>query len=222
MTEPFDPSKSSADYLALARDRHRTGTSRLNKELAWMLDDDYACGLNQEHVDVLIYPANWSAAVRDENRKPRVFLHATVNQKGNAEINWARGVVYDEDFLARYAAAAQSADSVPWRGIGELMWWKGYDLLVSNAIIRRSPVATALLYAHAASLNDLASVLAQHMNLVGAMALNFTCQGGDVISADFVPTIPPDRLQEIIQERGRQTAAKLREAVERMANFDPE
>ncbi|WP_292303203.1 hypothetical protein, partial [Mesorhizobium sp.] len=64
--------------------------------------------------------------------------------------------------------------------------------------------------------------LAQHMNLVGAMALNFTCQGGDVISAAFVPTIPPDRLQEIIQERGRQTAAKLREAVERMANFDPE
>lgn len=130
MTEPFDPSISSSDYLALARARHRAGTSRLNEDLAWMLDDDYTCGLNQEHVDVLIYPANWSSAVRYENRKPRAYLHARVNQKGNAEINWARGdheVVYDEDFLARYVSAAQSAGSVPWRGIGELMWWKGFE-----------------------------------------------------------------------------------------------
>lgn len=228
MTEPFDPSISSSDYLGLARERHRAGASRLNEDLAQMLDDDYACGLNQEHVDVLIYPANWSAAVRSESRKPRVFLHARVNQKRNAEINWARGdhdIVYDEDFLARYAAAAQSADSVPWRGIGELMWWKGYELLVSNAIIRRSPVATALLYAHAASLNELASVLAQHVNLAGAMALAFTYQDGEITSADFVPTIPPDRLRDLIQERRQRKAATLREAVERMAKYvaeDPE
>ncbi|MER8692930.1 hypothetical protein NKI77_10100 [Mesorhizobium opportunistum] len=190
-----------------------------------MLDDDYACGLNQEHVDVLIYPANWSPAVRDENRKPRAYLHARVNQKGNAEINWGRGdhnIVFHEDFLTRYVVAAQSAGSVPWRGIGELMWWKGFELLVSNAIIRRSPVAIALLYAHAASLNELASVLAQHVNLVGATALKFTYQDAEISSADFVPTIPPDRLREMIQERGRRKAAALREAVERMAKFDPE
>jgi hypothetical protein len=225
MTEPFDPSISSSDYLALGRERHRAGTSRLNEELAQMLDDDYTCGLNQEHVDVLIYPANWSTAVRSENRKPRVFLDARINQKRNAEINWARGdhdIVYDEDFLARYAAAARSADSVPWRGIGELMWWKGYELLVSNAIIRKSPVATALLYAHAAALNSLASVLAQHVNLVGAMALKFAYQDGEITSADFVPTIPADRLQEMIKERGQRKAATLREAVERMGKFDPE
>ncbi|MER9403395.1 hypothetical protein NKI36_04950 [Mesorhizobium caraganae] len=222
MTEPFDPSMSSSDYLVLARERHRSGTFRLNDELAWMLDDDdYACGLNQEHVDVLIYPANWSALVRQENRSVRVFLNSRINQKGNAEINWARGdhdILYDEDFLARYADAAQSADSVPWRGIGELMWWKGFELLVSDAIIRRSPVATALLYAHAASLNELGSVLAQHVKLVGAMALNFTYQDGEITSADFVPTIPPDRLREMIQERGRRKAATLREAVERMVS----
>lgn len=225
MIKLFDSSILSSDYLALARDRHRAGPSRLNEDLAWMLDDDYTCGLNQEHVDVLIYPANWSSAVRDENRKPRAYLHATVNQKGNAEVNWARGdheVVYETDFLARYVSAAQSAASVTGRGIGELMWWKGFELLVSNTIIRRSPVATALLYAHAASLNELASVLAQHVNLVGAMALKFTYQDGEITSADFESTIPPDRLREMIQERGRRKAATLREAVERIAKFNPE
>ncbi|MCQ8870339.1 hypothetical protein NP945_00695 [Mesorhizobium sp. LMG17149] len=225
MTTLFDPFISSSDYLALARDRDRTGTSRLHEDLSQMLDNDYACGLNQEHVDVLIYPANWSSAVRDENRKPRAYLHARVNQKGNAEVNWARGdheVVYEEDFLARYVSAAQSAASVTGRGIGELMWWKGFELLVSNAIIRRSPVATALLYAHAASLNELASVLAQHVNLVGATALKFTYQDAEISSADFVPTIPSDRLREMIQERGRRKAATLREAVERIAKLDAE
>ena len=127
-------------------------------------DDDYACGLNREHVDVLINPANWNSTVRDEKRKPRVFLQARVNQKGNAEINFGRGdydVLYSEDFLASYAAAAHSASSGPWRGIGELMWWKGYELLVSSVTIHKSPVAIPLLYAHAASLNELAAVLAQ-------------------------------------------------------------
>ncbi|TGQ67328.1 hypothetical protein EN829_023435 [Mesorhizobium sp. M00.F.Ca.ET.186.01.1.1] len=221
----FDPCISSSGYLTLARERDRAGTSKLNEDLSQMLDDDYACGLTQEHIDVLIYPANWSAVARHEHRPPRVFLNSRINQKGNAEIGWARGeldLLYPEDFLTRYVVAAQSAGSVPWRGIGELMWWKGFELLVSNAIIHRSPVATALLYAHAASLNELASVLAQHVNLVGAMALKFTYQDGEITSADFVPTIPPDRLREMIQERGRRKAATLREAVERIAKFDPE
>ncbi|RWO42813.1 MAG: hypothetical protein EOS11_14580 [Mesorhizobium sp.] len=220
MIEPFDPSISSSDYLALARKRHRTGTSRLSEELAWMLGDAaYDCGLNKEHVDILIDPVNWSAAVRDENRKPRVFLHARINQKGNAEINWARGdfeILYDEDFLARYAVAARSSHSVPWRGLGELMWWRGYELLVNEVTIHKSPTAAALLYAHAARLKELASFLARHVNLVGAMELNFTYRDGEVTAADFVPTIPPDRLQELIQERERRTAARLREAVERI------
>lgn len=217
MTEPFDI--SSSDYLALARERH-TGTSRLSEELAWMLGDAaYDCGLNKEHVAILIDPVNWSAAVRDENRKPRVFLHARINQKGNAEINWARGVfdiLYDEDFLTRYANSARSSHSVPWRGLGELMWWRGYEPLVNEVTIHKSPTAAALLYAHAARLKELASFLARHVNLVGAMELNFTYRDGEVTAADFVPTIPPDRLQELIQERERRTAARLREAVERI------
>ncbi|AZO24974.1 MULTISPECIES: hypothetical protein [unclassified Mesorhizobium] len=147
MTEPFDPSISSSDYLALACERQRAGTSKLIEELAWMLDwDGYDCGLNREHVAILTDPPNWSAAVRDENRKPRVFLDARINQKGNAEINWARGdhsILYDEDFLARYAASARSYDSVPSRGLGELMWWRGYEQLVSNVTIRKSSAATA-------------------------------------------------------------------------------
>lgn len=226
MIEPFDPAIPSSDYLASARERHQAGTYTLNQELTWMLDDEtYHCGLNKEHVAMLIDPLGWSAAVRDENRKPRVFLHARVNQRGNAEINWGRGdldLLYEEDFLASYANAAQSSSSVPWRGIGELMWWKDYELLVSNAIVRRSPVATALMYAHAASLNELASVLAQQVNLVGAMALCFTYQDGELTSADFVPTIPHDKLQEAIKERRHRKAATFREAVERMAKFDPE
>ncbi|MDX8501951.1 hypothetical protein RFM99_26500 [Mesorhizobium sp. VK4C] len=226
MKELFDPSISSADYLALARHQHQTGTSRLNEELAWMLDDEtYDCGLNKEHVEVLIYPHNWSAAVRDEDRKPRVFLHAQVNQKGNAQISWARGeldILYDEDFLKRYADAARSADSVPWRGLGELMWWRGFELLLGDVTLHKSPAATALLYAHAASLNELASYLARNVSLVGAMTLNFTYQDGEVTSVDFVPTIPQDQLQEMINERGQRKAVQLSEAVERMAQFRPE
>lgn len=227
MTEPFDPSISSSDYLALARERHLAGTSKLIEELSWMLDyDAYDCGLDKKHVAILLDPLNWSAAVRNENRRPRVFLDARVNQKGNAEINSARGdheILFDEDFVARYAASARSYDSVPWRGLGELMWWKGYELLVSNVIIRKSPAAAALLYAHAARLAELSSFLAQHVTLVGSVALNFTYQEGQLTAADFVPTIPADRLQEMIKERGQRTAVRLREAVARMVpKDDPE
>ncbi|ESX32822.1 MULTISPECIES: hypothetical protein [unclassified Mesorhizobium] len=226
MIEPFDPSISSSDYLALARERHRARTSRLKEELAWMLDDEtYDCGLNKEHVAILIDPPNWNAVVRDEDRKPRVFLHAQINQKGNAQISWARGeldILYDEDFLKRYVDAARAADSGPWRGLGELMWWRGYELLVGDVTRHKSPAATALLYAHAARLNDVASYLAKHVTLVGAMGLSFTYQDGEVNSADFVPTISHDQLQEMIKERGRRTTARLWEAVERMAKFDPE
>ncbi|CDX45636.1 hypothetical protein MPLA_770075 [Mesorhizobium sp. ORS 3359] len=226
MIEPFDPAIPSSDYLALARERHRAGTYTLNQELTWMLDDEtYDCGLNKEHVAMLIDPLGWSAAVRKEKRRPRVYLHGRVNQKGNAEINFARGdldVLYVEDFVTSYVNAAQTADSVPWRGIGELMWWKGYDLLVSDVIIRKSPIATALLYAHAVRLNDLGSYLAKHVTLVGATALSFTYQEGQLTSADFVPTMPHDQLQEVIKERRQRKAATLREAVERMARFNPE
>ncbi|TGU24177.1 hypothetical protein EN792_004260 [Mesorhizobium sp. M00.F.Ca.ET.149.01.1.1] len=192
-----------------------------------MLDDEtYDCGLNKEHVEILIDPRNWSAGVRDENRKARVYLRTQVNQKGNAQIGWAKGepeVLYDEDFLKRYVGAARSADSVPWRGLGELMWWRGYELLLGDVTLHQSPAATALLYAHAASLNQLAWYLARHVSLVGAMAVNFTYQDGAVTSADFAPTIPHDLLQEMINERGRRTTARLREAVERIVpKLDPE
>lgn len=221
MIDPFDPSISSSDYLALARKHHHAGTIKLDEELAWMLDrDDYDCGLNAEHVTILIDPSNWSPSVRDENRKPRVFLDARVNQKGNAEINWARGdrnILYDEDFLTRYADSARSYDSTPWRGLGELMWWKGYWLLFTDITIRRSPAAAALLYAHAARLNELASFLARHVTLVGAVKLNFTYDdGGGITSAEFLPTISMHRLQEMKQERGGRTDARLREAIDRI------
>lgn len=227
MIEPFDPSISSSDYLALARKRHRAGSPKLFEELSWMLDyDAYDCGLDKKHVAILLEPLSWSAAVRDENRWPRVFLDARVNQKGNAEINWARGdrnILYDEDFLARYVASARSYDSVPWRGFGELMLWRGYELLVNNVTIRKSSAAAALLYAHAARLNELSSFLAQHVTLVGSVALNFTYQEGQLTAAEFVPTIPADLLQEMIRERGQRTAAMLREAVSRIVpKTDPQ
>jgi hypothetical protein len=224
MTEPFDPSVSSLDYLALARERHWAGASKLVEELAWMLErDGYDCGLSREHVATLINPANWSAAVRAENRTPRIFLDAYINQKGNAEINWARGghhIHYDEDFLPGYSASAQSYRLPPSRGLGELMWWRSYELLVSYST-DRFPVATALLYAHAARLNELVSFLARHITLVGAMRLNFTYRvDGNLTSADFVPTIPMGRLQEMMRERTRRTAVELRAAVSRLPPID--
>ncbi|TPK93890.1 hypothetical protein FJ934_16540 [Mesorhizobium sp. B2-4-12] len=220
MLEPFDPSISSSGYLALARKRHQTGTSRLSEDLAWMLDDEaYNCGLNKEHVDMLTDPANWSATLRDENRKPRVFLDARINQRGYAEINWARGdleILYDEDFLANYAATARSPNAVSGRGLGELMWWRRYELLVSNVTINRSPTAQALLYAHGARLNELTSFLASRVNLVGAMALTFTYRAGAIVTADFVPTISFDQLHDFVQERGQRKVVRMREAVERI------
>ncbi|RUU58239.1 hypothetical protein [Mesorhizobium sp. M2C.T.Ca.TU.002.02.1.1] len=228
MSEPFDPIISSSKYLAVARERHRAGTIRLREELAWMLDDEaYDCGLNREHVYVLTNPLNWSAAVRNANRKARVFLDARINQRGNAEIGWTRGdheILYDEDFLAGYAEAAQRHDAVPWRSLGELMWWKGYEMMASHAILRQSPSATALLYAHAARLNDLATYLARHVTLVGAVTINFTYDEGHLSSVDFVPTIPPERMQEITRERRRRTGERMREAVERLVpkENDPE
>lgn len=154
-----------------------------------------------------------------------MFLDARINQKGNAEIGWARGdhdILYDEDFLARYVDAARTHDAVPWRSLGELMWWKGYEMMASLATLRQSPSATALLYAHAARLNDLATHLAEHVTLVGAVTLHFTYNHDRLSSVDFVPTITSEHLQEIAQDRRRRTAHRQREAVERMAKFDPE
>ncbi|ESZ61966.1 hypothetical protein [Mesorhizobium sp. L103C131B0] len=225
MIEAFDPTTPSSKYLAMARERH-TGTARLSGELAWMLEDEtYDCGLNREHVAILVDQRNWSGAVRNANGKARVFLDARTNQKGNAEIGWVRGdhdILYDEDFLVRYVNAARTHDAVPWRSLGELMWWKGYEMMASLATFRQSPLATVLLYAHAARLNDLAAHLAQHVTLVGAVKLHFTYDQDHLSSVEFVPTIPPERLREMTQERRHRTGQRLREAVERMAKFDPE
>lgn len=101
------------------------------------------------------------------------------------------------------------------------MWWKDYAPLVSNATIRKSEVAVALLYAHAARLNELISFLTRQVDLVGAVELNFTYQyWGGLTSADFVPTIPLDRLRKMREERGRRTLERLREAIDRMDPSD--
>lgn len=225
MIEAFDPSIPSSEYLAMAREHH-AGTARLSEELAWMLEDEtYDCGLNNEHVAILADPRNWSPAVRNANNRVRVFLDARINQKGNAVIGWAGGdhdIFYEQDFVARYAVAAQRHDAVPWRSLGELMWWKGYEMMASLATLRQSRLATVLLYAHAARLNDLAAHLAQHVTLVGAVKLHFTYDQDRLSSVDFVPTTPPERLREVTQERRQRTGQRLREAVERMAKFDPE
>lgn len=225
MIEAFDPTIPSSKYLAMARERH-TGTARLSGELAWMLEDEtYDCGSTGSMSPSWSTSATGALPCATRKAKPGCFLDARTNQKGNAEIGWVRGdhdILYDEDFFARYVTAARTHDAVPWRSLGELMWWKGYEMMASLATLRQSPLATVLLYAHAARLNDLAAHLAQHVTLVGAVKLHFTYDQDRLSSVDFVPTIPPERLREMTQERRHRTGQRLREAVERMAKFDPE
>ncbi|UDL87271.1 hypothetical protein LGH82_18935 [Mesorhizobium sp. PAMC28654] len=177
MPQKFDPTVSSADYLAIARKRHSAGRSKIYPDLKWMLvNAAFDFGIQPRHVDLLLDPLGWSELVIQQKRTPRVFLDARVNQSGNAEIVWARGdkgILYEEDFVRPYLHAAQSPSEGPGRGIGEVMWAKGFERLVANAAARQCPAATALLFGFAARLNELAAVIAEGVDLVGAMKLEF-------------------------------------------------
>ncbi|TIO28989.1 hypothetical protein [Mesorhizobium sp.] len=217
MPHKFDPSISSADYLAIARKRHIAGRSNIFPELKWMMDNAaFDFGVQPRHVDLLLDPLGWSELVGQQKRQARVFLDARVNQSGNAEIGWARGekgILYEEDFVRPYLHAAQSPNEGPGRGIGEVMWIDGYRTLVDNVICRRCPAATALLFGFAARLKELTGLIHGGVNLVGSVMMDFSYQGGHVTSVDLIPTVSSDRLQELIEEGREQRRPRLQAAI---------
>ncbi|MER9868759.1 hypothetical protein NKJ35_16455 [Mesorhizobium sp. M0136] len=226
MSNRFDPTVSSADYLAIARKRHKGGRSKLYSELNWMLvSTSFDFGVNARNVGLLLDPLGWSKLVTQQKRTPRVFLDARVNQSGNAEIVWARGdkgIVYEEDFLPAYLYAALSPNEGPGRGIGELIWVKDYERLVDNVASRQCPTATALLFGFAARLNELAAVIANGVGLVGAMKMEFRYSSrGNLTSVEFVPSVSFDRLQALREEGREQRRPRLQAAIKKLEESHP-
>ncbi|MEX0409330.1 hypothetical protein ABGN05_27180 [Aquibium sp. LZ166] len=194
-----DPTMSGADYLALARKRARN--NKVRYDLAWMLQrDHFDYGIHRAYVGELLDPQNWNANFLAQGRKPRVFIDAYRNMRGNVEvrsIGGQCGIYFQADFTPSFINHATSGAYGGYRSPGEIMWIKDFDLLRMLAIDQRDPVAKALLFGLKARLDELIAEISSVLDVVGAMPLEFEYQGKNVSKAEFVPTISQEQIDAI-------------------------
>src|SRR5690606_6046873 len=136
----------------------------------------------------------WSDKVIRQNRRPRVFIDARINQSRNLSVRWAEGVngiFFPEDFDPRMLQGIQEGAWANYRSEGELMWVKGFgDLTLRAGADRESAtVEKALLFGYKARLDELISTLARSLDVVGAMTIKFSYMRKRVSDAKLVPTI---------------------------------
>lgn len=190
----YNPNLTSADYLELARKRCRT----LRKSVAahyshldyFSYDDEVA----DRVVARLMDRANWSDNVIRQNKRPRVFIDARINQSRNLSVRWAEGVngiFFPEDFDPQMLHGIQEGAWANYRSGGELMWVKGFGDLTFRAGADRecATVEKALLFGYKARLDELISTLARSLDVVGAMTIKFSYMRKRVSDAKLVPTI---------------------------------
>lgn len=196
MNYAYDPTISSSTYHALARKRARY--HKVPQYLEWMLDwNDFDFGVHREHVDQLLDSNSWNASVISEGRKPRVFLDAYVNQKGNVEIRGIGGryrFYFEDDWHWHFLSEATACHYGPHRSLGEIMWMRDFNWLYGSVIGQRNPVAKALLFGFKARLDELIREISARIEVVGAMPMQFSYVGKNVTEIDFVPNIPNEQI----------------------------
>jgi hypothetical protein len=196
MNYAYDPTISSSAYHALARKRARY--HKVPQYLEWMLDwDDFGFGVHKDHVDQLLDPDSWSASVTEDGRKPRVFLDAYVNQKGNVEIRSIGGhyrIYFEDDWHWHFLSETTAGHYGPHRSLGEVMWMRDFDRLYGSVIRNRNPVAKALLFGFKARLDELIRDISARIEVVGAMPMQISYGGKNVTEIDFAPTISNEQI----------------------------
>lgn len=204
MSSKYDPSISSAAYLEIARKRSRIhkvpGISMVRSILEY---DRVDFGVNSGHVESLLNRGSWNDALVREGRKPRVFLDAYVNQSGNAEIRCVGGsqrILFKKDFAWEYFARATSGAYGAHRSLGELAWFTDYHNLCTAVVMQRSTVAKAILFGFKARLAELRRLLADEVELVGAMDIELTYARNNVSAVEFCFDIPDERIVELHKE----------------------
>jgi hypothetical protein len=165
--------------------------------------DDFDFGVHRSHVDQLSDPDSWNASVVRDGRKPRVFIDAHVNQSENVEIRSIGGrykIYFDDDFTWAFLNEATVGHYGPHRSVGEIMWMRNFSYVRYLAIHQKSSVAKALLFGFKARLDELIREISAHMNVVGAMELQFRFQGKNVDGVAFVPNISNDQIRELQEQ----------------------
>lgn len=197
----YDPSKSSGDYLNLARKRARHD-KMMSGQVRWMLFwDDFDFGTHRSHVQRLLDPDNWSRRVIDAGRKPRVFIEAYLNRSGNIEVRsiggWEYGIYFDNDFTKQFLDQATLDHQGDYRSLGELMWIRGFSNLVCEARMGKSPVAKTVLFGFKARLDELIVEISKKVNVVGYMSMNFLWERNRISRVEFLPSISLDEIREL-------------------------
>ncbi|TPL06865.1 hypothetical protein FJ938_12695 [Mesorhizobium sp. B2-4-14] len=204
MSSKYDPSISSAAYLEIARKRSRIYKIPDIPMVKSILEyDRIDFGVDRSHVERLLDRASWDDALVRESRKPRVFLDALVNQRGNAEIRCLGGsqeILFKKDFASEYFTQATSAAYGAHRSLGELAWFRDYSTLCSAVVWNKCPVAKAILFGFKARLEELRRQLAAEVEVVGAMDIELSYARNNVSTVGFGFTIPYERLVELNKE----------------------
>jgi hypothetical protein len=68
------------------------------------------------------------------------------------------------------------------------------------AVIRRNPVAKALLFGFKQRLDELIREISARLEVVGAMPMEFTYAGKNLASANFVPNITNEQIGALQRE----------------------
>jgi len=193
MTWKYDPTISSAEYLALARDRQRQWGAH-----AWWFDCDLgnpevqSLGVIPEHVEALFNPESWAPNVREHNRKPRIFIHAYFNRRKNLVVcwtKWPKGIFFPRDFDHFFLGAALRDARGRHRPLGDLMWEPRVSSFLLNVQKHSCPISTAMLFAYKAKLDELVARLSGHLDVVGATTLEFQYSSKKVVGMNLKPTI---------------------------------
>lgn len=197
----YDPTLSSSDYLNLARKRARRDKA-MSEQVRWMLLwDDFDFGIHSYHVQRLLDPNNWSMRVVDAGRRPRVFIEAYWNRRGNIEVRsiggWEYGIYFDNDFTKQFLNEATLDHQGYHRCLGELMWIRGFSKLVGEASRRKSPVAKTVLFGFKARLDELIAEISEKVDVVGYMSMTFLWKRNRISRVEFRPNISRDEIRAI-------------------------
>lgn len=141
-----------------------------------------------------------SQSAVDENRKPRIYLDARINARGNLSVTWwggDRGVECTEDFNLRVALHPPSYYGG--RPPEEVIWVDGYRALVDRMLHNQNTVAKALLFAVKALIAEVADTLSEKFDVVGRADLAIAYTWKRVSAIDIVALGDEARIAAIVK-----------------------
>ncbi|MDQ6438171.1 hypothetical protein RB623_29305 [Mesorhizobium sp. LHD-90] len=222
MNWKYDPSLTSADYLAIARKRLAYKANRFEpygSRLDW--SDRLEFWLQDRVFQHLLTADVASELAVSENRKPRIFLDARINVRGNLEVTWwggTRGVECTEDFNLRVALhpPAYYGDQPP----AQVIWVEGYRTLVDRVLHHHNPVAKALVFGVKALIAEVADALSTKFDVIGRADLVIGYTWKRVNAIDIVSIGDEAKIKAIVDEEQRAYSAYAKQELKKFPGFN--